>query len=388
MLSSFRGKKFRQEFSHISEIRSVLPHRTNIVAVTATANKKTRENVMKSLEMTSAYVVSKVPNNSNVFLAVLHKPSGHSTEAVVEAVVKSVVDKGVAADRHLVFCRSYPETSDLFREAALLLSSRNALYASGPSSSKLSRLRTCEAYVACTAENIRKHIVHSFTEPEGTVRVVFATVAFGLDSPDIRHILHWGPPKDIETYLQEVGRGGRDGKAATAVLLYQPTDFRGKPGVTDAMKAYCTNITACRREELMRYFDVEGGVRYPAKKCLRCDVCAKSCLCQSCSLPEIYMYYRNLIDSEENTAELPTHTASADTLSSEQHSIKTQLLEYRRQLCERAAVPSASLIVGIEIASGIPDSVIDQLCFTPQCRRYTGTGRAVCRTYSCLYGYY
>ena len=360
---SYRGKKFRQEFSNIAEIRSLLPHKTNIMALTATANRKTRENVMRSLEMTNTYVISKVPNNCNVFLAVLPKPANHDTEAVVEPVVQCIVKNGGAALRHLIFCRTYRETVDLFEQAAIMLNDRNALYTSPPSTSttslQRSHLRTCEKYDACTAENMKKHIVQSFTDAEGTVRAVFATIAFamGLDSPNIRHIMHWGPPTDIETYLQEVGRGGRDGQPATAILLYQPTDFRGKPGVTEAMKMYCTNTTACRREELMKYFDVAGSVTYPAKKCLCCDVCARTCSCQSRNLPDSYVYFKEL--TQNTSDKLPSDTVCTSTLSSEQNAIKAQLLEYRRQLCERATVPSAALMVGIEIASGIPDRVIE-----------------------------
>ena len=131
--------------------------------------------------------------------------------------------------------------------------------------------RTCEKYDACTAENMKRHIVKSFTETNGTIRTVFATIAFAmrLDSPNIRHIMHWGPPVNIETYLQEVGRSGRDGKSATAILFYQPTDFRGRPGVSES--EYCTNTTESRRKELIKDFSTRVGIKYPAKVfVLRC----------------------------------------------------------------------------------------------------------------------
>ena len=103
----------------------------------------------------------------------------------------------------------------------------------------------------------------------------FATIAFamGLDSPNIRHVMHWGPPADIETYIQEVGRSGRDGKPATAMLFYTPVDFCGRPGVSSSMKEYCINKSECRRKVLMRDFGITGRIRYPATKCLCCDVC-------------------------------------------------------------------------------------------------------------------
>lgn len=343
--------KFRQEFSHIGEIRSLLPYGTNVMALTATANVKTRQNVMKSLEMTRPYVISKVPNNPNVFLAVLRKPSKYDTSAIVKPIVLGIVKSGVSADRHLVFCCTYPETVKLFQEAVLQLNDEDALYVSAISSEVLSHRRTCEKYDACTAENMKRHIVKSFTETNGTIQTVFATIAFamGLDSPNIRHIMHWGPPVDIKTYIQEVGRSGRDGKSATAILFYQPTDFRGRPGVSESMKEYCTNTTECRRKELIKDFGTTVGIKYPAKKCLCCDVCAMACSCRSCQLPDTYVYFNELTD--EAVEEPQCSVLPGDTLTTKQSGIKAQLLDYRRQLCERASVSSASLMVGIEIAS-------------------------------------
>ena len=260
---------------------------------------------------------------------------------------------------------------ELFQEAVLQLDSRRALYISPPCGTEevhpRSYCRTCEKYDACTTEKMKDHIIRSFTDVEGTIRSVFVTIAFamGLDSPDIRHVLHWGPPADLETYVQEVGRSGRNGRPATAILLYQPTDFRGKPGVSDLMKAYCINTSSCRRGLLMEDFYSAGGIEYPSRKCMCCDVCALNCLCQSCQLPNSYVYFKEL-----------THAPACDEFEScvkskEQSAVKAQLLEYRRQLCERARVPSASLIVGIKIASGIADDTIERVvnnCESVSCK--------------------
>ena len=266
------------------------------MALTATANAKTRGNVMKSLEMTNTFIISKVPNNPNLFLSVLPKPADCDPAVIVEPIVKGISKSGVSSDRFIVFCRTYSETLEFYQEAVLQLHDEDALYVNAASFEPQSHRRTCEKYDACTAESIKKHIVSSFTEPDGTVQVVFATIAFamGLDSPNIRHIVHWGPPADIETYLQEVGRSGRDGRSATAILFYQPTDFRGRPGVSESMRDYCINTHECRRKELMKQFGLTSGINYPTTKCLCCDVCLATCPCQSCQLPDSYVYFREL----------------------------------------------------------------------------------------------
>ena len=62
----------------------------------------------------------------------------------------------------------------------------------------------------------------------------------GLDCPNIRKVIHWGPPSDIECYLQETRKAGRDGAQANAILYYSKTDLRAKH-IEDSVKVYCRN---------------------------------------------------------------------------------------------------------------------------------------------------
>ena len=82
-------------------------------------------------------------------------------------------------------------------------------------------------------------------QPTSPLRIVIATIAFsmGVDTPNIRYVVHWGPPEDIEQYVQATGRAGRDGKASHAVMLFN----KGlKKHVDEPMAKYCENNNMCR----------------------------------------------------------------------------------------------------------------------------------------------
>ena len=110
-------------------------------------------------------------------------------------------------------------------------------------------------FSACTRPVVKDAILAQFSS-DSSLRVVVATIAFGmgLDCPDVRRILHWGPPSDIESDIQEAGRAGRDGHQAAAVLYYTATDL-GAQHVENTIKEY---IDKCRRELLFKDFNEPG----------------------------------------------------------------------------------------------------------------------------------
>lgn len=76
---------------------------------------------------------------------------------------------------------------------------------------------------ACTESSIKDQVLNSFRDPTSVLRVVIATVAFGmgLDCPNFRKLFHWGQPDNIESYLQETGRAGWDGLASFVHLFFK-----------------------------------------------------------------------------------------------------------------------------------------------------------------------
>ena len=116
-----------------------------------------------------------------------------------------------------------------------------------------------------------------FRDTQSKLRVLIATTAFsmGIDIPDIHQVYHWGAPSDLEQYLQEIGRAGRDGKATQAILI----NSKGYRYVNKPMKAYCENKDNCRRKELLSFLIMYEHTE--AIKCT-CDICLLSCTCKQC----------------------------------------------------------------------------------------------------------
>ena len=85
----------------------------------------------------------------------------------------------------------------------------------------LLKYRLLSMYTRASRDEMKSLIMSSFSQVDSLLRLVIATTSFsmGIDIPNVRQIIHWGPPADIEQYIQEVGQAGRDGNASCATLI-------------------------------------------------------------------------------------------------------------------------------------------------------------------------
>ena len=126
--------------------------------------------------------------------------------------------------------------------------------------------RLVAMFSACKVKNV---VLQNFKNPSNCLTVVIAMVTFGmgLDCPNVHRVIHWGPPEDKESYRQEIGRAGRDGKPAHAYLFCGGKGFH----CDENIKAYCRNENVSRRKLLLHKFDNPEHSYTCTHKC--CDVC-------------------------------------------------------------------------------------------------------------------
>lgn len=276
-LSFLRGVNFRQDYGRLGEILSLLPKEVKVMALTATASKSSRMNIVSSLKMTNPHVISVSPHKKNMVYFARNKPD--SIEQFVQSLVAVLKILRTEFPRLLIFCQKHDECSTMYQMLRVYMGRD---FTEPPGAPHLAKYRLADMYTKCTHPQVKEDIIESFTTMNGTIRIVVATIAFGmgLDCPSVRQVIHWGPSSDIESFIQETGRGGRDGMLSSSLVLFGKGDMQH---VSDSMQSYCTNSKVCRRKLLFHDFDGFSEIKFPCKSCLCCDVCQVKCECGSCA---------------------------------------------------------------------------------------------------------
>ena len=233
------GNEFRPVYRRLGQYRYQLGNPVTL-AVTGSATPDTRAEIVGVLRMPDAHVVVTSFDRPNLVFMVERMRDDRERFARVRQLVRHAVG-------HTVLYVPTRRLAELVARALLRAGVRAAPYHAG------------------LLPETRRQLLVDFLHDR--VPVVVATSAFGMgiDKPDVRRVIHWGPPHSLEAYYQEAGRAGRDGARATCVVLWTPGDFEW--GVCDpAMRRY-VEASRCRRRMLLHYFG-ETGVR-----CSGCDWC-------------------------------------------------------------------------------------------------------------------
>ena len=196
------------------------------MALTATATKTSRKDICRKLGMVNPFILSHSPNKKNI--KILNRQKNEGIEIAFAPLLEELQTNRVKVERTIILCRTYDSTERIYLYFKYGLGRGFTQPIGAPN---LPQFRLVDMFSACTrpdVPDVKNEILSWFSSSSSLhIRVVVAAIAFGmgLDCPDVRRIIHWGPPSDLESYIQEVGQAGRDGLPSTAVLHYNDTDL-------------------------------------------------------------------------------------------------------------------------------------------------------------------
>lgn len=337
------SEPFRVWCGLVGELRSLLS--APLLALTATASRTTKDAIIRCLGMTDrCYEITKSPDRDNIYLSV--EKVNTDLQSTFDFLLKKLKSLQVQCPRVLVYCQTQSVCSDLYT----LFHSELGDKGYWPVGCRNPQNRIVEMYHSCTPDANKGNILQSLRHSTGCCRVVFATNALGMgiDVKGLTSVIHYGPSADLESYMQEIGRAGRDGRQSSAYLLYHGQQLRHTRA---CMKDYIKN-TNCRRATLLSVFDAEPTTCIPQHTC--CDVCATTCQC--CSPDQCSGL--DLLGMKESSATALVTTSTVLLNDEQRELLEFLLLEYRMMEEAKLGVSHQPLYTKSSLVTGLTDSLL------------------------------
>lgn len=336
----FRGEgdkdeePFREAFANIGELRSICPKAT-LLALTATSGPSQRRRIMKMLCFRSnSDIILDSPDRENIKITSVCIPNSDNLEKVFKWLIDSVRLNKVKTERHVVFCESISDVSKIYTTFVKHFGNDCELF---------------EMFHSKTDEKV-KEIISKDMSKDGNIRVLICTNAagMGVNFHNVHHVVHYKLPRKLDTFVQQMGRAGRDGHLSDELIMYKSNKNHLKR-VESELVRLAKDDSKCRHELLCEAYLSPNKKILPSHDC--CEVCEKSCDCKSDLCPRKHEYFKT---ENEDSASDSEDEMTRSVSDKEKKLIHDKLVFYKSQM-------SIDCIIDFEVVHGLTNEVLNKL---------------------------
>ena len=318
-----------------------------MIALTATATEETKKTIIDVLRLTNVFEVTESPNKANITYVVNYMPNDSDVQDYFDWIVQEI--KQGKLEKTIVYCQTIKQCSLIYATLKSMLG--RSMY--GKDDLKCPLL---EMLHSCTPDDNKEAVLESFRREDGPILVLIATIAFGMgvDCKGVHRTIHFGPSKNVEAFIQETGRAGRDGKPSFSFLLYKGLMLNHvERDIKDYLKT-----KECRRKTLLKQFGIENiTISGPLHTC--CDNCAQRCHCNmaECSTYTFFGFADKNLDSSEQKKRKVSESQKTE--------LRMALVKYHKslvmELITKSAFGHVKTLMNLNTLLGFSELQIEQV---------------------------